>query len=808
VAELNEIALENLKTGNPKSEWGLSSGASANVEGFSTDISADIGERVDFKINTDAANYRIDIYRIGSYGGDGARKVATIEHHATEAIDQPTPLFDTATRMVDAGNWQVTDSWDVPDDAVSGVYIAKLVREDGIAGENHIPFVIRDDDGASDVVFQTSDETWQAYNQWGGASLYGSTLGGFLERGYAVSYNRPVSTEGINTFFDAEFAAIQFLEANGFDVSYISGVDTSRSGDELLEHNLFLSAGHDEYWAGEQRDNVEAARDAGVNLAFWSGNEVYWKTRWETSIDESGTPYRTLVSYKESYPPSNIPDCGCMASGAYDPTSGIDVTGALAALRGWRDATIAEGGNPAGDPSDEWTGWFRDDPTAPGGSDAENALTGTYFQANAWREDSISVSDAFSDLRFWANTRVADLKPGETTELAPGTLGFEWDINPDNGFRPDGLIKLSSTTLFVDALITDRTDPWNEAGWATHNLTLYRAPSGALVFGAGSIYWSWALDSHNPRGVPADPAVQQAMINLLADMGIQPGTLQAGLVHATQSTDHEAPTTIFTGSTFASKVALVGRECVIFGHSDDPGGGVVAGVEISVGGSNWQYASGAADWSISWTPTVAGSYQVQVRAMDDSLNLGNVTQTTVQVYDDLITGSFHRDLVVSATASFAKGSGAAQGKVNIQHSTDGDDAIFGKGGRDALHGLDGDDRINGGRGNDKIVGGGGQDLLIGGRGHDTFKFNAAIDSTAAAPDLIVDFRSGRDKIDLRGMALEDGHFIGETHFSATAGELRFDSTQRLLEGDLDGDGVADFAVKLGAGHIATHDLLF
>jgi len=122
VAEPNEIVLENQKAGNPESEWGLKSRASDNIEGFSTDISVDIGQRVDFKINTDSSHYRIDIYRLGYYGGDGARKVASIEHHADQAIDQPDPLVNLATRMADAGNWQVTDSWDVPDDAVSGVY--------------------------------------------------------------------------------------------------------------------------------------------------------------------------------------------------------------------------------------------------------------------------------------------------------------------------------------------------------------------------------------------------------------------------------------------------------------------------------------------------------------------------------------------------------------------------------------------------------------------------------------------------------------------------------------------------------------
>ena len=106
--------------------------------------------------------------------------------------------------------------------------------------------------------------------------------------------------------FNAEYPMVRFLESNGYDVSYTSGVDTDRRGAELLEHEAFLSVGHDEYWSGTQRANVEAARDAGVDLAFFSGNEVFWKTRWENSIDGSGTPHRTLVSYKETHADAKI----------------------------------------------------------------------------------------------------------------------------------------------------------------------------------------------------------------------------------------------------------------------------------------------------------------------------------------------------------------------------------------------------------------------------------------------------------------------------------------------------------------------
>ena len=115
--------------------------------------------------------------------------------------------------------------------------------------------------------------------------------------------------------FYAEYPMVRWLEANGYDVTYSSRHRYRSARRELLKnHKVFLSVGHDEYWSGQQRANVEAARDAGVNLAFFSGNEVFWKTRWEPSIDGTATPYRTLVTYKETHANAKIdppaPRCG------------------------------------------------------------------------------------------------------------------------------------------------------------------------------------------------------------------------------------------------------------------------------------------------------------------------------------------------------------------------------------------------------------------------------------------------------------------------------------------------------------------
>ena len=169
---VNKIATENGLPGSPASEWDIAGAGDANIQGFATDISVNHGETVNFKIDTDSTDYRLDIYRMGYYGGMGARKIATIQPSAALPQAQPACITDPVTGLIDCGNWSVSASWAVPADAVSGIYFAKLVREDATPGESHIMFIVRDDEGGSDLLFQTSDTTWQAYNRYGGNSLY------------------------------------------------------------------------------------------------------------------------------------------------------------------------------------------------------------------------------------------------------------------------------------------------------------------------------------------------------------------------------------------------------------------------------------------------------------------------------------------------------------------------------------------------------------------------------------------------------------------------------------------------------------
>ena len=658
----NDIVEENRLPGDPPTEWDINGWGDPTIQGFGHDISINRGETIFFKIKTDSTDYRIDIYRMGYYGGMGARRVDTIAPSVKLPQHQPEGLRDEATHLYDCGNWAVSASWQAPLDAMSGIYFARLVRQDsdpaswradnsqespaerplasphtyGALGHgrlanalrepraSHIYFVVRHDNSNSDIIFQTSDTTWQAYNQYGGYCTYGRVNPGnprgigIPPRAYKVSYNRPLKTRdyrAVNMVFNAEYPCVRWLEANGYDVAYFTGVDSARRGEEIRKHRLFLSVGHDEYWSLEQRQHVEAARDAGVHLAFFSGNEVFWKTRWEPSIDGEQVPHRTLVTYKETHDNAKI-----------DPVA------------------------------DVWTGTWRDSrPFNPEGPQPENALTGTIFTVNAWRNDPLIVPAKYAALRFWRNTEVAKLKPGERAVLLKGLLGHEWDEDLDNGFRPPGLFHLSETTVDNVPYIQDQGTVY-DSGTATHRLTLYRhktpkraqqssnkggdleSSSGALVFGAGTVQWAWGLDAHHDTdtGIPPERAnpnstrvgvdpngpdrnIQQATVNLFADMDVQPQTLQEDLTPASASTDGQSPTSTVLVPSDGATLSL--GTLIISGTAQDADGQVAA-VEVSVDNSvNWHPASGRESWSYEWLPTQPGTVTILSRAVDDSGNL-------------------------------------------------------------------------------------------------------------------------------------------------------------------------------------------
>ena len=517
--------VRELQAGHTAESVGHQRCGSSTIQGFATDISVNVGETVHFKIKTPARSYRLDIYRMGYY--QGLRR--TTDHGKPESI-ATLPANATGVRrtgstgLIDCGNWAVSASWAVPSTAVSGIYFAKLTRTDGTTGTSHIVFVVRNDASHSDLLFQTSDTTWQAYNDWGGNSLYvGSPAG----RAYKVSYNRPFNTRSNSTedfVFNSEYPMVRFLEANGYDVSYFSRRRHATATGRLIKnHKIFLSVGHDEYWSGRQRANVTAARDAGVNLAFFSGNEIVLE-------DPLGDQHRLPLT-----PP----------------------TGPWSATRKPRPTRSSIRPTRPPGPAPGATHGSARPPTADGRRTRSPGRS-SWSTGRAPMRSGCLPRDG--KLRFWRNTAEASLAPGAVAQL-PGrarsaTSGTK--ISTTVSVLP-GTIDMSTTTLDVSPdLLIDYGSTYG-SGTATHHLTLYRAASGALVFGAGTVQWPWGLDAtHDRSGPAADTDMRQATVNLLADMGAQPATLQTGLTVATASTDSTPPTSSITAPAAGSSVQAGG----------------------------------------------------------------------------------------------------------------------------------------------------------------------------------------------------------------------------------------------------------
>jgi hypothetical protein len=267
---------------------------SAPILGYASEISVLPGQVLRLHVSVDpAAPYRIQAFRLGWYQGLGARLLSCIPgcRRSKSGSTQPIPTPDPATGEITA-RWPVTDRLRTGRKWLSGYYIAKLVVTGGSSrGEaNYVPFVIRAGArSSSPILVEASVNTWQAYNGWGGKSLYNfNSRGGPATK---VSFDRPFS--GDNSMFAWEYSFVRFLERSGYDVTYTTDVDTDRDPGQLLRHRLVIDSGHGEYWSKRMRDAFEAARARGINLAFLGADIGDLQIRYEDAR-------RTIVEYRSA----------------------------------------------------------------------------------------------------------------------------------------------------------------------------------------------------------------------------------------------------------------------------------------------------------------------------------------------------------------------------------------------------------------------------------------------------------------------------------------------------------------------------
>jgi hypothetical protein len=304
------IARENAREG--ARDWqltrvrvdGIDGFRSPWIEGYASKQSVKAGESIDFLVSTNPpGKFAIEIFRMGYYGGRGARKMLAMGPF--EGKTQPTPK--PGPKDVHECQWEKTTTLTIPADWPSGVYLGRLTLqppdENSAPWQSYVVFVVVDDRPV-DVLVQCSDNTWQAYNRWPSHYSVYTHPKGNQGPWAAVSFDRPYGREsqfrgvvddpltvGSGEFLPFEFPLAYFLEQHGYDVAYCSNSDMI-APDRALKAKAWISVGHDEYWDLRQYDSVVKLRDAGVNLLFLSGNAVCWVTPLTPS--SIGRPARTM----------------------------------------------------------------------------------------------------------------------------------------------------------------------------------------------------------------------------------------------------------------------------------------------------------------------------------------------------------------------------------------------------------------------------------------------------------------------------------------------------------------------------------
>lgn len=315
-ASLTPEQIEQARPGD--ADWRLSDpGDPEAVQGYADQVSVEPGRPFTLYVSTTAAGFTVSAYRVGWYGGAQARRVWRSGRVAGRV--QPAAQIVESTRTVRTG-WQPslrvgTDGWP------PGAYLLRLDAENG--HQRYVPLIVRSPSAVGRTLLMHAPATWQAYNLWGGRSLYQGEDGAYATRSLAVSFDRPYDDSGAELFLVYERALVVLAERLGIPLAYTTGLDVHRQPQLLRGATTLLSPGHDEYWTPQQRAAVTGARDAGSNVAFLGANTCFRRIRYQ----DGG---RTVVCYKSSYAedPGYRPGTGA-ATTDFRATPGADPESSL-----------------------------------------------------------------------------------------------------------------------------------------------------------------------------------------------------------------------------------------------------------------------------------------------------------------------------------------------------------------------------------------------------------------------------------------------------------------------------------------------
>jgi hypothetical protein len=472
------IVAENARTGN--AWWVTSAEGAGTIEGYADRVSARVGDTVTLRVNTGAATFHVEAFRMGYYQGIGARRVWTSAE--LPGLRQPPPALIPPTNTVEC---QWTPSLEITVDGAwpPGAYLLKLVGATGEQG--FVPLCVRDDASHASILIMHSVTTWQAYNRWGGYSLYFGNRDGALtytqnsggatydDRARIVSYDRPYNHDwasGASDFVGNEFPVVFQVEQLGLDVSYWTDIDLHQSAELLANHHALLSLGHDEYWSSPMRAGVQSAVQQGLNVAFLGANASYRQIRLQPS---PLGPDRAMVCYK---------------SAAEDPMTGND--DALVTVN-WDQAPVS---NP------------------------ESLMTGNTYQDIGADADMVVIdptSWVLAGTGLTAGQHLPKAVQGEFDRYVPGSA------SPANA------------DIVAHSPIANRHDNFSDVTW-------YTTTGGGGVLDTGNAFWVSQL-ADAPL-IPSDvlptpvPGVTAYLLRIMLNVYSVLGTAPAGITNPSTGT--------------------------------------------------------------------------------------------------------------------------------------------------------------------------------------------------------------------------------------------------------------------------------
>ncbi len=607
------------------------------VMAYTDKESLNVGEIVNIKGSAKIpGNVRIEIIRVGYYYGQGGKIIATTNvpfTNQTSAETLTAPDTNITTPLVKRCQWNTVYSYNVPADAITGVYYIRLTCIGGSndGAENYAFFVVRNDAIAGDILVKINTNTYTAYNNYGDSSFYQKITP-------KVSKDRPTgSWSGINNVQRWELCTIYWLERMGYRVSYCTDQDVHEKGEVYLrQFKVHLSSGHDEYWTKKQYNEVFNAVNNGLNLVLLSANTAYWLGRYEDNN-------RTYCVYKNSVR-------------WFDPNTAL-INDPIESTCRPRDNLLLK--SPTENPNNRypetklWGVMYTNDDASQGFDYRINAnrfdnfalptkavyssLEDPLFEGTGFKDGDILPNCAGYEVDHIGNSWMPEIKDGTnfrilnecgyTDLLQPGILepnwGIGWRANPEN----DGWV----WTGITQNDFPPGSDP---KLWLVGQTVYFERPNGAKCFASGHNNTPYCLAPSymreiNASGAPKESnAFSRLLQNVFTSMNVWGAYSSVEVIEGKDLPDLIAEVRTLVLPLRLAAVTAQKPYVPTEVTARSSGNGILSGECAAVTEANqykWQYSKNNAAFSgdiititntVQWPALDTGSYCIRVQAIN------------------------------------------------------------------------------------------------------------------------------------------------------------------------------------------------